>query len=238
MLFSLPQETKESARSRRGAGADLGRPAQPPQPSRMRPRPCAGCGPPAAPRNAGGCVQRSTRRAGRVVARFICSGVCRVALASLIAPGRSVGAAASRASRAPSRCWLPARGSRGVGGVPPPGRGGPRCWRGNPGWTGRCSAPRRTLRPGRGRGALPQPPAPPPGPDGPPVLPCPPARRCRPYRGASRSRNRPRSCCLSPATPGCRSQPARQRGASAGPAAPPPGRPPSPNPMHGAPRLH
>lgn len=73
----------------------------------------------------------------------------------LIAPGRSVGAAASRASPAPSRCWRWARGSRRRGGtalVPPPGRDGPRCWRGSPGWTGRCSARRRTLRRGKGRG--------------------------------------------------------------------------------------
>lgn len=69
------------------------------------------------------------------------------ALRPLIAPGRSVGAAASRASPAPSRCW--ARGSRRRGGtalVPPPGRDGPRCWRGSPGWTGRCSGRRRSLR--------------------------------------------------------------------------------------------
>lgn len=207
----------------------MGHPAQPPQPGRMRPRPRAGCGPPAAPRNAGGCVQRSTRRAGRVVARFICSGVCRVELASLIALGRSVGAAASRASRAPSRCWRPARGSRGVGGAPPPGRGGPRCWRGSPDWTGCCWAPRRTLRPGRGEELVTGAPrAATPARQGPRSAPArcpPPARRCRPYRGASRSSNRPRSCCLSPATPGCRSQPARQRGASAGPAALPPAAP-------------
>lgn len=76
------------------------------------------------------------------------------ALRPLIAPGRSVGAAASRASPAPSRCWRWARGSRRRGGtalVPPPGRDGPRCWRGSPGWTGRCSARRRTLRRGEGR---------------------------------------------------------------------------------------
>lgn len=73
-------------------------------------------------------------------------------LGPFIAPGRSVGAAASRASPAPSRCWRWARGSRRRGRtalVPPPGRDGPRCWRGSPGWTGRCSDRRRTL--GRGR---------------------------------------------------------------------------------------
>lgn len=73
------------------------------------------------------------------------------ALGPLIAPGRSVGAAASRASPAPSRCWRWARGRRRRGGTAPaplPGRDGPRCWRGNPGWTGRRSARRRTLRRG------------------------------------------------------------------------------------------
>lgn len=68
-----------------------------------------------------------------------------------IAPGRSVGAAASRASPAPSRCWRWARGSRRRGGAapaPPPGTSGPRCWRGSRGWTGRCSARRHTLRRG------------------------------------------------------------------------------------------
>lgn len=79
-------------------------------------------------------------------------------LGPLIAPGRSVGAAASRASPAPSRCWRWARGSQRRGRtalVPPPGRDGPRCWRGSPGWTGRCSDRRRSLgrREGRGRAA-------------------------------------------------------------------------------------
>lgn len=71
----------------------------------------------------------------------------------LIAPGRSVGAASCQASPGRSRCWRWARGSRRRGGAapaPPPGRGGPRCWRGSPGWTGRCSARRRTLRRGGG----------------------------------------------------------------------------------------
>lgn len=72
-------------------------------------------------------------------------------LRPLIAPGRSVGAAASRASPAPSPCWRWATGSRRHGGTapaPPPGRDGPRCWRGSPGWTRRCSDRRRTLAEG------------------------------------------------------------------------------------------
>lgn len=92
----------------------------------------------------------------------------------LIAPGRSVGAAASRASRAPSRCWRLARGSRRDGGAapaPPPERGGPRCWRGSPGWTARHSAPSRSLAPGRAayRGPPSRDPRPPAAPGPPPA---------------------------------------------------------------------
>lgn len=42
----------------------------------------------------------------------------------------------------------------------------------------------------------------------------------RAYRGPSRRSRRHRSCCLSPTKRGCHSRPARQRGATADPAAP------------------